>query len=132
MRNVALALLLGLTLAACKEKEDPEVKGNDFLYRARLELNAGNYEEARQLVKQMREEVPLALNARESGILLMDSINLAEAQEQLRVRDSLIQVTENPDRLARDTMQARFDEACQKVKFYHRKLQHDRKNKKQH
>ena len=132
MRNVALALLLGLTLAACKEKEDPEVKGNDFLYRAWLELNAGNYEEARQLVKQMREEVPLALNARESGILLMDSINLAEAQEQLRVTDSLIQVTENPDRLARDTMQARFDEACQKVKFYHRKLQHDRKNKKQH
>ena len=116
MRNVALALLLGLTLAACKEKEDPEVKGNDFLYRARLELNAGNYEEARQLVKQMREEVPLALNARESG----------------SVTDSLIQVTENPDRLARDTMQARFDEACQKVKFYHRKLQHDRKNKKQH
>ena len=132
MRNVTLALLLGLTLAACKEQEDPEVKGNDFLYRARLELNAGNYEEARQLVKQMREEVPLALNARESGILLMDSINLAEAQEQLRVTDSLIQVTENPDRLARDTMQARFDEACQKVKFYHRKLQHDRKNKKQH
>ena len=78
MRNVALALLLGLTLAACKEKEDPEVKGNDFLYRARLELNAGNYEEARQLVKQMREEVPLpCINTAvyASGRLLASSVS---------------------------------------------------------
>ena len=132
MRNVALALLLGLTLAACKEKEDPEVKGNDFLYRARLELNAGNYEEARQLVKQMREQVPLALNARESGILLMDSINLAEAQEELHRIDSIMRVTPQTDKIGSDTMSNHFDNACQKVKFYQRKLQLDRKKREQH
>ncbi len=132
MKNLIIVVLTGLLLVGCKKEANPEAEGNDYLHRARLELGAGNYEAARQKIKQLREDVPLALNARESGILLMDSINLAEAQESLRVNDSLLQVNAHADRGTKDSLQAKFDEDCQKIKFYHRKLQHDRKNKKQH
>lgn len=132
MKKFVIALSLGLLAAACKKEESPEAVGLDYLSRARVQLEAKEYAAAREEIKAMREQVPMALNARETGILLMDSINLAEAQEQLRVVDSALRALGDTTGITHDTLQIRFDEANQKIKFYHRKLQHDRKNKKQH
>ncbi len=133
MKKLLIALAVGLIVTACKEEVSPEVAGNDYLSRARVQLAAGEYEAARQQIKDLREKVPLALNAREAGIILMDSINLAEAQEELhRADSSLRSLPETATSIGKDTARAKFDEACQKVKFYLRKLQHDRKNRAQH
>ena len=68
----------------------------------------------------MRKDCYLALDARGEGILLMDSIDLQQARVDLALTDSLL-------RVGCDTVeQADFDEACRKVQFYERKIQHDR------
>lgn len=132
MKHFLLALAVGLSVTACKNEPSPEDIGNDYLSRARVQLKASNYDAAREEIKRLREEVPRAFNAREAGILLMDSINLAEAQEELRRIDSVMRVTPEADKVGFDTMSNHFDNACQKVKFYQRKLQLDRKKREQH
>lgn len=132
MKHFLLALAVGLSVTACKNEPSPEDIGNDYLSRARVQLKASNYGAAREEIKRLREEVPRAFNAREAGILLMDSINLAEAQEELRRIDSVMRVTPETDKVGFDTVSNHFDNACQKVKFYQRKLQLDRKKREQH
>ncbi len=132
MKHFLLALAVGLSVTACKNEPSPEDIGNDYLSRARVQLKASNYDAAREEIKRLREEVPRAFNAREAGILLMDSINLAEAQEELRRIDSVMRVTPEADKVGFDTVSNHFDNACQKVKFYQRKLQLDRKKREQH
>lgn len=132
MKHFLLALAVGLSVTACKNEPSPEDIGNDYLSRARVQLKASNYDAAREEIKRLREEVPRAFNAREAGILLMDSINLAEAQEELRRVDSVMRVTPEADKVGFDTVSNHFDNACQKVKFYQRKLQLDRKKREQH
>lgn len=132
MKKFVIALSLGLLAAACKREVSPEVIGLDYLSRARVQLEAKEYAAAREEIKELREKVPMALNAREAAILLLDSIDLAEAQEHLRQVDSALRALEDTTGITRDTLQISFDEACQKIKFYHRKLQHDRKNRKEH
>lgn len=132
MKHFLLALAVGLSVTACKNEPSPEDIGNDYLSRARVQLKANNYDAAREEIKRLREEVPRAFNAREAGILLMDSINLAEAQEELRRIDSVMRVTPETDKVGFDTVSNHFDNACQKVKFYQRKLQLDRKKREQH
>lgn len=132
MKHFLLALAVGLSVTACKNEPSPEDIGNDYLSRARVQLKVNDYDAARQEIKRLREEVPRAFNAREAGILLMDSINLAEAQEELHRIDSIMRVTPQTDKIGSDTMSNHFDNACQKVKFYQRKLQLDRKKREQH
>lgn len=132
MKHFLLALAVGLSVTACKNEPSPEDIGNDYLSRARVQLKASNYDAAREEIKRLREEVPRAFNAREAGILLMDSINLAEAQEELCRIDSVMRVTPEADKVGFDTVSNHFDNACQKVKFYQRKLQLDRKKREQH
>lgn len=132
MKHFLLALAVGLSVTACKNEPSPEDIGNDYLSRARVQLKASNYDAAREEIKRLREEVPRAFNAREAGILLMDSINLAEAQEELRRIDSVMRVTPEADKVGFDTVSNHFDNACQKVKFYQRKLQLDRKKRERH
>ena len=91
------------------------------LQTARQQLAAHQYEAARQTVRNMRKDCYLALNARENAILLMDSIDWLAAQAELAHVDSLMR--QQSDSIG----QADFDEACRKVQFYERKLQHDRK-----
>ncbi|MGM9687837.1 MAG: hypothetical protein ACI3YD_02190 [Alloprevotella sp.] len=93
------------------------------LQTARRQLAAHQYAAARQTVNKMRKDCYLALNAREKAILLMDSIDWMAAQDELANIDSLMRC--QPDSVG----QADFDEACRKVQFYERKLQHDRKTK---
>ena len=85
---------------------------------AREQFAAGNFEQARETIVQMREKFPQAITARKQAILLMDSVELEEAREELAHTDSLLrtQSVGNADIL---------DEACKKVEFYGRKLKHD-------
>lgn len=99
MKHFLLALAVGLSVTACKNEPSPEDIGNDYLSRARVQLKANDYDAARQEIKRLREEVPRAFNAREAGILLMDSINLAEAQEELHRIDSIMRVTPQTDKI---------------------------------
>ena len=106
-----------------------EKNGRKMLLDARQALEKGNYNAARKAIKDLRENFPLALNAREEAILLADSIELFEARQQLEEVDKLI----NQERMEKkDSLQAEYDELCQKVKFYLRKLQYDQKNKQLH
>lgn len=106
-----------------------EKNGRKMLLDARQALEEGNYNAARKAIKDLRENFPLALNAREEAILLADSIELFEARQQLEEVDKLI----NQERMEKkDSLQAEYDELCQKVKFYLRKLQYDQKNKQLH
>ncbi len=110
------------SLADCSEaRSQMEQEAAGRLQTARQQLAAHQYEAARQTVRNMRKDCYLALNARENAILLMDSIDWLAAQAELAHVDSLMR--QQSDSIG----QADFDEACRKVQFYERKLQHDRK-----
>ena len=94
-------------------------------------MQANDFAGAKQQIERLRKEFPLALNAREQGILLLDSIDLAEARVQLTECE---QAAAQPDldNIARDTLNFNLDRAQQKVKFFLKKLDHDRENIKKH
>jgi len=134
--TLTFSLLALLILSACKGKkeDDPtkdystqrlhdENEAAKCLTTARHRLAADSVEGARQVIERMRQDFPLAITARRHGILLMDSIDLRAAQIELAHIDSLMR-TGNADTLAMGS----FDEACRKVQFYERKIQHDAKN----
>lgn len=116
------------TLASCKEKNteeqskqrrEMETGASHMLHQARKNLAAGNHEMARKQILEMRKTFYLAISAREAGILLMDSIELSFAQQELALADSLLR------KGASEGIKEQFDEACRKVEFYRRKLKHD-------
>ncbi len=130
IKYICLLALLALTFSACKKKEKTEEDNYSELRKtmekdaavcmknAREQFAAGNFEQARETIVQMREKFPQAITARKQAILLMDSVELEEAREELAHTDSLLrtQAVGNADML---------DEACKKVEFYGRKLKHD-------
>ena len=79
----------------------------------------------------MRKDFPMALNAREEGILLLDSVNLAEARKQLEVWQAKM---DEPglSRVSQDTLNFNLDEAQQKVRFFEKKIEHDKAGLKHH
>lgn len=134
---LSLLLLLPLLLAGCslfssdpKEKEKKtysenrarmEEEAQQRLGRARVFLASGCLNEAKAEVEKMRSDCYLAISARNEGILLMDSIDIRLAQTELAHIDSLL-------RLGVDSVnENHFNEACGKIQFYERKLQHDLK-----
>lgn len=112
-----------------EERQNMEKEGQLCLLNGRKALERKDYTAAREIVEKMRDQYPLALNAREEGILLMDSINLFEAEEQLKMID---QALRESDPSKKDSLQIEFDDLFQKTKFYTRKLDHDKKNKQTH
>ena len=83
-------LLLPLLAAGCSDvtqaernRQEAEREGAALLERARKALKGGNYEKARQYIVDIRSDYPLALDARRRGILLLDSIELAAAQDSV-------------------------------------------------
>lgn len=123
-------LLLAFILMGCaSQKNEHETLGAIYIEKARTALTHKRFDQARTLIKQLRDSVPLALNARETGIIIMDSIELCEAQENLRMTDSLLR-SPKTENMHKDSVQNQFNKSCQKVKFYLRKIQHDFSNKK--
>lgn len=98
-----------------------EVEAKGRLATARRQLAASQYAEAKATIQKMRKDCYLALDARNEGILLMDSVDLRISQGELARVDSLM-------RAGVDSVgQAEFEEACRKVQFYERKVQFDKK-----
>lgn len=104
-----------------EERRVMETEAQTRLSQARQQLEAKQYDAAKSTIKKMRKECYLALHAREEGILLMDSIELKLAQDNLVKVDSLLQ---------KGDVQAKqqFQNACQKVQFFERKLMYDKKS----
>lgn len=113
---------------ACKENRHEEwsetrtkmeLKGQEYLQNSRQALSEKKFGKARQYVIQLRKSCELALSAREEGILLMDSIDFFEAKEQLRVTYS--------NMAEKDSNLVSIEELQQKISFFQRKLEHDKK-----
>lgn len=128
--NLSLGLLCVLTMCfACKENKHKdwseartkmEQKGQAYLMLSRQALSEKDFTTAREKVNLLRKECELALSAREEGILLMDSINLFEAEEQFQ--------TACEDSTAASARES-IEDLQQKICFYQRKLEHDKKSK---
>ena len=93
-----------------------EQKGQAYLMLSRQALSEKNFTTAREKVNLLRKECELALSAREEGILLMDSINLFEFR------------TACEDSTAASARES-IEDLQQKICFYQRKLEHDKKSK---
>ncbi|MBR1732279.1 MAG: hypothetical protein IJ729_00850, partial [Alloprevotella sp.] len=108
-------------------RRSDERQGGLWLAEARSAMGQGDWGTARVRVDSIRLRTPLALDAREDAILLLDSVELLSAQAELTHTDSLIQAGVRSDSLTRA-----FETQMGRVKFYHRKLNYDRGNRKTH
>lgn len=133
-------LLCALIFTACQTsspkqsqaRQKDETNALTILTNARTALQQKRYDEARKQLRSLRSNCSLALDGREAGILLIDSIEIAFTADRLRLADSLMQDEIQRNGKANAQTQARFDELCQQAKFYHRKLQHDIDQRKSH
>ncbi len=102
------------------ERKAMEQEAQKRLDLARKQLAQNQLQEAKATIKKMRKDCYLALTARKKGILLMDSVDLKIAQNELMKQDSIM--LKNPDKGKES-----FKNACQKVQFLERKLQYDKR-----
>lgn len=128
---MTFAAILLASAAGCKDKNDVEAAGQTCLSDARVALSINDFRKAKSCIDRLRKEYPLALNAREEGILLLDSIDLAEARVQLKESERQAN-RPNLSNIERDTLGINLDRAQQKVKFFLKKLEHDKAAIKRH
>ena len=93
---------------------------------ARLAFHAGGYETAARLARSVRQRYPAALNAREDAILLIDSIEMAEAA----VRVARLDATGCVD--TDEGVAVERAKAADKVAYYQQKLARDLQARKRH
>ena len=117
-------LFLGLLCAGCHEKT-PNRSSRRQTDESR-QLAAQDYEGARTTIRTMRRAYPLALTARENGILLMDSIDLAATRTAIR------QLEGTPHHSVSLPKASALPELYRRLRFYERKLQHDHRQRKSH
>ena len=124
MKKIGLLFVSALLLVGCgnalTEREKAELGGAQLINQAREAFVGSDYTTAVVLIDSIRNAFPLALNAREEGILLKDSVLLEQAREELR----------NAKDIAGDSID--MEELHMKVTFYERKLQHDLEQKQTH
>ncbi|MEG1581202.1 MAG: hypothetical protein RR386_08080 [Bacteroidaceae bacterium] len=131
MKKLLIKSTVLLLTVSCGNAPDIEQNGYDCLRQARTSLGANDFKIARRHIETLRNDFPLALNAREEGILLLDSIYLFEAQMNLNYAIRLLRDKSLPKAL-RDSTLMRKDEAEQKMNFFSKKLEHDKKNQAVH
>lgn len=107
---ILIAISLSVAFMACEGRQDDNVPAFAMIGQSRKHLAAGEYESARDTILAMRSQYPAAIQARATGLLLLDSIELAAA------RDSMENAPE-PDR----------ERLSLKCRFFERKLQEDLK-----
>lgn len=138
MKKFTLAAVCLLCLAGCqkvnkkagwsKARTEMEAQAQVCLKDARAALERADYTTARAKVEEIRSQYNLALNAREEAILFMDSVDMRQATQELQRVNQLIHT--QPEN--QDSLKAAADELSQKIKFYLRKLEHDKKNRQEH
>lgn len=106
--------LLALTLLASCHSKDVNDQASEILSHARLALRHQNYNAARDSILSMRKKFPTAIEARKTGILLLDTIEIQAAI------DSLSRATG-----------AEWERLNVKKQFFERKLQEDKKKNEQ-
>ena len=106
-----------------KARQQMEVRGQELLAEARLSLSKSQFQTARQHINTLRKECDLAFDARQQGILLLDSIDLQEAIHDMMATDSLLR--KSP--LQADSLRWALEEYNNRIKFYRRKLEHDKR-----
>lgn len=104
-------------------RQKDEKAGQIYLKEAREALQQEKFIQAKQKITELRQQHPMAINARKEGILLLDSIELMHAAYQLRLVDAQLRDENEPS----DSLKAEFEDLFNKVKFYRRKLEHDKK-----
>lgn len=92
-----------------QHRQRDEQRAERYIVQARAAMDEEDFNTARSLIKEMRDSCYLALDARERGLLLLDSIELFAA-----MKDSTL-----PDYETR-------------VKFYQKKLEYDKQNPRNH
>ena len=133
-------LLLFLLCFGCQEKtskisvhrQNDEIAGAQALDNARRRLNARDYEGARRIIRTMRHTHPLALTARENGILLMDSIDLVAAREAILQAERSASADTAAHTAQRGGNNGQLPELYRRLRFFERKLQHDFRQRKSH
>ena len=132
--NILLVSIALLMLSGCGSKPstpDYEQQGQRWLALARASLRDADYSLARVYIDSLRARCAMALNAREDAIILLDSIDLAEAREQLGEAEYMAKQT-GLDYIARDSFDTRLDRARAKVHFFEEKIQYDKQHKARH
>ena len=129
--GVLVAAVIVCSCGKGHDKPDYEQQGQRWLALARSSLRDADYSLARVYVDSLRTRCKMALNAREDAIVLLDSINLAEAREQLAEAEFLAQQA-GLDYIARDSFETRLDRVQAKVRFFDRKMQYDKAHKETH
>ena len=142
MQRLFLVPLLSLVLlcAGCHEKTPKvssrrltdESAGQAALARARQQLATQHYDSARATIRTMRRAHPHALTAREDGILLMDSIDLAATRTAIDQLEKTPHSPDVPDTHSHRQGSAALPELYRRLRFYERKLQHDHRQRKSH
>ena len=142
MQRLFLVPLLSLVLlcAGCHEKTPKvssrrladESAGQAALARARQQLATQHYDSARATIRTMRRAHPHALTAREDGILLMDSIDLAATRTAIAQLEKTPHSPGVPDTYSRRQGSPALPELYRRLRFYERKLQHDHRQRKSH
>lgn len=146
MKKTLYILLFPLVacLSCTHQEENVEEKADMILNTARILMKDGNYVAAKDSILTMRQRFPKAFNARTAGIIVMDSIELLEAQDSLAFMDSTLQAEQaileevqaqrrrghntesHMQRIKVAHLKDRFDELGAKVKFYLRKIEVDK------
>lgn len=122
-----LAYFLGIwSLTSCDSQEtirlNQEIYNGDLLIsQARHALNDHDFDKAIRLIDSIRTTYPRAMNAREDGILLKDTIEMARAQCELKELES-----------QGITSGEQWEEIHRRLKYFARKLQHDQEQRKNH
>lgn len=125
----ASALITIPSLTACSGSSNEEAGGAECLAKARAQLADKDFAGARASIDTLRTKFAMAFNAREEGILLLDSIEIAAAGHDLQVASDAITASQ---KFPSDSLQFMKEEAEQKIKFYTKKLAHDKANFKKH
>ena len=125
---VTIASFAVICMQSCTSSNSKKSDGYEWLAKARAQLADKNHKEARNSIDSLRKNCPMAFNAREEGILLLDSIEISQARLDLDNATASIDYG-NADK---DSMLFVKEESEQKIKFYTKKLTHDKSNFKKH
>lgn len=145
MKYIFSAIALSIVVYSCTgQKQDLETDGNRLIQSARSLMYAAKYHEAKDSILLIRKEHPKAFKSRAIGIIVLDSIELLEAQDSLHVLQERIAAeeslllflqSENPTRRTQQFydqrkkvfyLKQKIDETFAKVKFFLRKIEIDK------